>query len=44
MTDPTFSEQEIKESVRKRYAGAIGQSPRSCCGPASSQPVQIGGS
>lgn len=21
MTDPTFSEQEIKESVRKRYAG-----------------------
>jgi len=44
MTDPTFSEQEIKESVRKRYAGAIGQSPSSCCGPAPSQPVQIGGS
>ncbi|MEI8190789.1 MAG: arsenite methyltransferase [candidate division NC10 bacterium] len=44
MTDPIFSEQEIKESVRKRYAGAIGQSPRSCCGPAPSQPVQTGGS
>ncbi|MCX5732971.1 MAG: arsenite methyltransferase [candidate division NC10 bacterium] len=44
MTDPAFSEQEIKESVRKRYAGAIGKSPGSCCGPAPSQPMQIGGS
>ena len=42
MTEPIFSEQEIKESVRKRYAGAIGKSPSSCCGPAPSQPVQIG--
>jgi arsenite methyltransferase len=44
MTDPRFSEQEIKGAVRKRYAGAIGQPASSCCGPAPSQPLQIGGS
>ncbi len=37
-----FSEQDIKEAVKRRYAGAIERPVSSCCGPAPSQPVQIG--
>jgi arsenite methyltransferase len=44
MTERQFSEGEIKDAVRKRYAGAIAQPAKSCCGPAVSQPTQIGGS
>jgi len=39
-----FSEQEIKEAVRSRYAKAIEQPSSGCCAPAPAQPVQIGGS
>ena len=44
MTEQKFSEQEIKKAVRQRYAGAIARPASSCCGPASAEPVQIGGS
>ena len=44
MTERQFSESEIKDAVRKRYAGAIARPAGSCCGPAVSQPTQIGGS
>ena len=39
-----FGETEIKEAVKRRYAGAIERPASSCCGPAPSQPVQIGSS
>lgn len=39
-----FSEKDIKEAVKRRYAGAIERPTSSCCGPAASQPVQIGSS
>jgi len=42
MGKPEFSEKDIKEAVKRRYAGAIEQPASSCCGPAPSQPVQIG--
>ena len=44
MGKPEFSEKDIKEAVKRRYAGAIEQPASSCCGPAPSQPVQIGSS
>ncbi len=43
MDTTRFGEQEIKEAVRARYAKAI-QRQASCCGPTSSQPVQISNS
>jgi N-acetylglutamate synthase-like GNAT family acetyltransferase/SAM-dependent methyltransferase len=36
-----FSEKDIKEAVKRRYAGAIERPATSCCGPAPSQPVLI---
>jgi len=42
MSGKKFGEHEIKEAVRRRYAGAIERPASSCCGPAPSQPVQIG--
>ena len=44
MGKPEFSEKDIKEAVKRRYAGAIERPASSCCGPAPSQPVQIGSS
>jgi len=44
MGKPEFSDKEIKEAVKKRYAAAIAQPSTSCCSPAAPQPVQIGGS
>ncbi len=44
MSGKKFGEHEIKEAVKRRYAGAIEQPASSCCGPAPSQPVQIGSS
>jgi SAM-dependent methyltransferase len=42
--EQTFSEQEIKQAVRTRYARAIEQPSSGCCGTGPDQPVQIGGS
>jgi len=42
--DQQFSEQEIKEAVRSRYAKAIQEPSGGCCGSVPTQPVQIGGS
>lgn len=39
-----FGAKDIKEAVKRRYAGAIERPSNSCCAPAPSQPVQIGGS
>ncbi len=36
MTERRFSEEEIKEAVRKRYASAIAQPAGSCCGSGAS--------
>ncbi|MBI4537736.1 MAG: arsenite methyltransferase [candidate division NC10 bacterium] len=44
MTEQGFSEREIKEAVRQRYAGAIARPASSCCGSTPSSLVQIGGS
>ena len=44
MTEQKFSQREIKEAVKQRYAGRIARPASSCCGPAQSSPVQIGGS
>lgn len=44
MVEKEFSDKEIKEAVRKRYAKAIERPASSCCGPTPSQPIQIGGS
>jgi len=44
MGKPEFSEKDIREAVKRRYAGAIERPASSCCGPAPSQPVQIGSS
>ena len=42
MGKPEFSEKDIKEAVKRRYAGAIERPASSCCAPAPSRPVQIG--
>ena len=42
MGKPEFSEKDIKEAVKRRYAGAIERPASSCCSPAPSRPVQIG--
>ena len=42
MTERKFDDKEIKEAVRQRYARAVQTSSGTCCGPAPSQPVQIG--
>jgi len=42
MGKPEISQKDIKEAVKRRYAGAIERPASSCCGPAPSQPVQIG--
>lgn len=44
MVDPTFQESDIKKAVKQRYAQAIETPSSSCCGPAPTQPVQIGSS
>jgi N-acetylglutamate synthase-like GNAT family acetyltransferase/SAM-dependent methyltransferase len=44
MREGKFGDKEIKEAVRQRYARAVQTSSGTCCGPAPSQPVQIGGS
>ncbi len=44
MTEGPFSEREIKDAVRKRYAGAIAPPAASCCGPTASKPMTIGSS
>lgn len=44
MVDPTFQESDIKKAVKQRYAQAIETPASSCCGPAPTQPVQIGSS
>lgn len=44
MADRKFDDKDIKEAVRQRYARAVQTSSGTSCGPAPSQPVQIGGS
>ena len=44
MTERKFDDKDIKEAVRQRYARAVQTPSGTCCGPAPSQPVQIGGS
>ncbi len=44
MVEHEFSEREIKDAVRRRYAAAIEKASTSCCGPAPSQPLQVAGS
>ena len=43
MTDRQFSEQDIKEAVKSRYARAI-QGSSSCCGPSAPREAPQGGS
>jgi N-acetylglutamate synthase-like GNAT family acetyltransferase/SAM-dependent methyltransferase len=44
MSEKAFSDQDIKQAVRSRYAAAIEKPSASCCGPAPPQAIQLGSS